>query len=238
MARQSVIQNQFTRGELSPRMRGRIDLEPYYQGAETLANVLPLPHGGIGGSPGLRYVAAATSAVNDPHLLPFVFNVSDAYVLEFCINSLRFFRNQGQIVANDITATISNGTFDSNITGWTEQSTGAATIAHDAANSRLQLNGNGSDVAIAEQAITITETTTNHVIRFAVYGASNSGAIKLRIGSSSGATDIVNDVSMKAGWHCYEFDPASNWKTLCTSRSYCFTNELSIEVDIEVPPVG
>jgi len=46
MARPCVIQNQFTRGELSPLVNGRIDLEQYYQGAATVLHWLPLPHGG------------------------------------------------------------------------------------------------------------------------------------------------------------------------------------------------
>ncbi len=46
MPRTSVLQNQFTRGELSPKMTGRVDLERYYQGARTIPNFLPVSHGG------------------------------------------------------------------------------------------------------------------------------------------------------------------------------------------------
>ena len=58
MPRTSVLQNQFTRGELSPKMNGRVDLEQYYQGVQTMVNFLPVSHGGASGRPGTRYVAS------------------------------------------------------------------------------------------------------------------------------------------------------------------------------------
>src|SRR3546814_3283053 len=44
--------------------------------------------------------------------------------------SFRFFRNKGQIVVPPTDAAIGNGSFDSNIVGWSSLSTGAALIDH------------------------------------------------------------------------------------------------------------
>ena len=208
MPRSTLLQNQFTRGELSPRMKGRVDLDQYFQGAQTQVNFLSLPHGGATGRPGSVYVAEVRSSSSSQRLLDFIFSTSDAYVLEFCNQTIRFFRNRGQIVSADTDASITNGTFDSGITGWTDQSTGVATIAHDASNLTLQLNGNGSDIAIAEQAPTTTSTGTEHVLRFDVIGASTSGLVKVRIGSTSGGVDYLAETSFKNGYHCIAFTPA------------------------------
>jgi hypothetical protein len=99
----SPIQNQFNAGELSPRLYARTDLAQYAQGCRTLENFLPLPHGGATRRGGTRHVAAVKSAAHPPRLIPFIFNASDAYVLELghdgTAGYIRFFRDQGQIIS-------------------------------------------------------------------------------------------------------------------------------------------
>jgi len=51
------------------------------------------------------------------------------------------------------TQLLSNGTFASNITGWTDKSSGASNIAHDSSNQRMTMNGNA---ATARAHTTIT----------------------------------------------------------------------------------
>ncbi len=212
MTRSTVLQNQFTRGELSPRLKGRVDLEQYYQGAETQVNFLSLPHGGVTGRPGSRYVAEVGDPARPARLVGFVFSTSDAYVLEFGGNSMRVFRNRGQVVSADTDASIANGTFESGIAGWTDRSTGSASIGHDAANRRLTLNGAASSAAAAEQSVAIGAPyrSAAHVLRFDVAGATEAGAVLLRIGSTPGGTDIVDDASFGNGHHCHEFDPGGS----------------------------
>ena len=166
--------------------------------------------GGATARPGSVYVAEVKYSSKTPRLRPFIFSTSDAYTLEFGENSLRFFRNQGQIVVSDTDAAIANGEFTSGIASWTDQSTGAATISHDASNLTLQLNGNGSDIAIAEQAPTTTNTGTEHVLKFDVIGASTSGIVKVRIGSTSGGVEYLAETSFKNGYHCIAFTPAAS----------------------------
>jgi len=49
--------NNFTAGELSPRLYGRTDLAKYFNGCKTLHNMLVWPHGGVFRRPGTRFVA-------------------------------------------------------------------------------------------------------------------------------------------------------------------------------------
>ncbi len=46
MARVSPIQTNFTAGELSPRLEGRVDISKYFNGCRTLENMVIHPHGG------------------------------------------------------------------------------------------------------------------------------------------------------------------------------------------------
>ena len=59
MAKTRFIQNAFTSGVLSPLLKGRIDIEQYYQGLETATNWVLLPQGGIRRRPGTEFIQKA-----------------------------------------------------------------------------------------------------------------------------------------------------------------------------------
>jgi hypothetical protein len=61
MARVSSIVTNFQAGELSPRLEGRIDLQKYSAGAQTLQNMLVFPQGGITRRPGTYYAGSSKS---------------------------------------------------------------------------------------------------------------------------------------------------------------------------------
>ena len=47
MAKSFAIYTHFNTGELSDRLKGRVDLEKYKHGCETLENFIVLPEGGV-----------------------------------------------------------------------------------------------------------------------------------------------------------------------------------------------
>jgi hypothetical protein len=63
MAKSRFIQNNFVSGELSPLLRGRTDLQQYYQGCETADNVVIVPQGGLRRRPGTEFIAETTRNV-------------------------------------------------------------------------------------------------------------------------------------------------------------------------------
>src|SRR5690606_19892151 len=86
--------------------------------------------------------------------------------------------------------TITNGTFDSNITGWSDASAGTGTISHDAGNGRLSLNGGGAgNEAKARQTLSQMGTQP-YTLTFDVIGNS----VTVRVGSTSGGADLHNAV--------------------------------------------
>ena len=59
MAKSKFLQSSFVSGELSPLLKGRVDLEQYYQGISTGENVLIVPQGGLKRRAGTQHVDVA-----------------------------------------------------------------------------------------------------------------------------------------------------------------------------------
>jgi hypothetical protein len=129
MPRANPALEAFNSGELGGQLAARLDFRKYPFGAEVMRNFLPAVGGGMMRRPGSRYVATAADSSTAVRLVPFVYSTTQAYILEFQNGVMRFYRNQGQITVADTDAAVSNGTFDSNITGWDDNSSGSASIA-------------------------------------------------------------------------------------------------------------
>jgi len=89
--------NNFTSGEWSPLLRGRSDLEQYGHSAETIKNLLVIPYGGVTKVPGTYFVSEVKDNTKKVRLIPFEFNVTQAYILEFGNLYIRFYMDHGQI---------------------------------------------------------------------------------------------------------------------------------------------
>ncbi|MFQ5764955.1 MAG: hypothetical protein ACE5GT_08510 [Rhodospirillales bacterium] len=206
MPRVNDLRPALNAGELSPRMAARVDFNKYPAGAATVKNMIPLPQGGLMRRPGTRYVVPVKDESAKTRLLPFEFNTEQAYPVEAGNRYFRFIRNQGQITVADTDAAIANGTFDADIANWTDRSSGgvpAARIAWNSALGAMDLDRSGGGTAHAEQQVTNTSSTLN-VLKFRVLGAPGD-KIKLRVGTASTGTEIVNDVEFAVGYHAYSF---------------------------------
>ena len=98
MARIFQSFDSFTSGEVSPRLRGRVDLDQYNNGLRTLQNFTIQPHGGVSRRQGTTYVTAAKSNTNNIRLIPFEFSSQQAYILEVSAGTIRFYKPAGNIV--------------------------------------------------------------------------------------------------------------------------------------------
>lgn len=99
MAKFTHIQTNFTSGELTPRMKGRVDVARYQNGAEEIENAIVSVHGGAERRPGLRYLATAKfSGTKAARMIEYVFNRDQAYALEFDEGFIRFFTSTGAVI--------------------------------------------------------------------------------------------------------------------------------------------
>ena len=69
MAKSKFLQSSFVSGELSPLLKGRVDLDQYYQGMQTAENVLIVPQGGLKRRAGTQHVDTAENII-----APFIFS--------------------------------------------------------------------------------------------------------------------------------------------------------------------
>lgn len=87
----------FAAGELAPSLYGREDLAKYAVGLRTLKNFTVHPHGGVSNRAGMRYVAEAKYADKAVRLVPFEYSDTDAYLLEFGGEYVRFYKDGAQL---------------------------------------------------------------------------------------------------------------------------------------------
>lgn len=100
MPKITTAKQNFTAGELSPRLFGRTDLGRYDNGAQIIQNFIVQPHGGLTRRPGTRFVREVKTSANKTRLIPFQFNVEQAYILEFGNNYFRIFKDGGVVVSS------------------------------------------------------------------------------------------------------------------------------------------
>lgn len=98
MPRVTLMQTNFTAGEMSPRLLGRVDIARYSNGAKIIENAYPLVHGGVIRRPGSRFVTAAKFANKKARLIPYVFNRDQAYIIEFGDQYLRVYKDGAQVL--------------------------------------------------------------------------------------------------------------------------------------------
>lgn len=201
------FQASFNTGELSPRMQGRGDFNKFKSGASVVENLLALPQGGLTRRPGTRYVVEVKDSTAKCRLIDFVFSTTQAYIIEAGNAYFRFIRNQAQITAANISGSIANGTFTTDLNDWDDRDGGSGTSAHDATNGRMSLTPGGTavtDYARREQDVAVTNGDVCS-LRFTVLGGKAGDKIKLRVGTASEGTQIVNDVEFMQGYHVYTF---------------------------------
>lgn len=98
MPRVTLVQTNFTAGEMSPRLLGRVDIARYSNGAKTIENAYPLVHGGVIRRPGSRFITAAKFANKRARLIPYIFNRDQAYIIEFGNQYLRVYKDGAQVI--------------------------------------------------------------------------------------------------------------------------------------------
>ncbi|WP_368640582.1 hypothetical protein ABRZ04_05215 [Castellaniella ginsengisoli] len=98
MPKVSTIQTNFTAGEISPKVRGRVDVTRYQNGAALLENCLVDIYGGVRRAPGTEFIGPVADMACSSLLIPFVFNRDAAYHLEFSDGVMRVIRAGAGII--------------------------------------------------------------------------------------------------------------------------------------------
>ena len=73
----------FASGELSPNLNGRVDIQPYYQGAARIENFEIIPTGGIKRRVGTQRIAELSG---NNRIIPFIVDKNLVFIFEFALN--------------------------------------------------------------------------------------------------------------------------------------------------------
>ncbi|HCZ47992.1 MAG TPA: hypothetical protein DCZ11_03185 [Gammaproteobacteria bacterium] len=188
----------FNRGIISRRGLARVDLKRTALSAETMVNWMPRVLGSMSMRPGLGYLFTLPGATKT---VPFIFSASDTAAVHVSGEQTRVSVDDELVERPLVTAAFTNGTFTSDLTGWT--SVDAGTVNAWQTGGYLGLAGDGTNVARRRQAVTVNEPNVEHGVRVVVA----RGPLKIRIGSTSGGSEYLADTELNTGEHSFAFTP-------------------------------
>lgn len=202
-------------GEFSPKMRARSDFSRYPAGAEVLLNMLIDERGGIFRRPGTYYTGEVKDSAAASRLVDVIVDEDNAYMIEMADNVFRFNKDQGPLTVSSVATAIANGTFAANVTSWTDKDTGAGASAHSSffGSGSMVLNSGGTgatDIAWRQQTVTVAlaDQSTLHVLLFEV-GDLQNDFVYVRVGTSDGGAELIDDIKCYTGRHAIEFTPGT-----------------------------
>lgn len=195
----------FNRGRISPLALARTDFDRTAMSAEVMTNWLPRSLGAMTLRPGLEYTGATKSNAQSLSI-PFVYALDDTARIELTANLMRVWVDDVLVTRPSVTAAVTNGAFDSNLTGWTDADGAGATSAW-ATGGYMSLIGSGTAAAKRTQQVTVNEAGTVHALAIVV----NRGPVLIRVGSTSGGDEYVTETTLSTGYHNLAFTPSGNF---------------------------
>lgn len=103
MPKVDVIQTSFAGGEFGPSLFGRTDIAQYANACAIVQNFLPRPYGPAISMPGTTFIKEVKTSTKKTRLIKFIFNRTDAYVIEMGDLYFRFYTNGGIVVTTGTT---------------------------------------------------------------------------------------------------------------------------------------
>ncbi|MFC2251959.1 hypothetical protein ACETRX_20155, partial [Labrys portucalensis] len=87
----------FSRGELSPKLHSRADLEHFKTGLKECQNFMVMRQGGLTRRPGTQFVQEVKDSSRPARFIPFIFSASQAYMLVFNAGVFRVYALGGRV---------------------------------------------------------------------------------------------------------------------------------------------
>jgi hypothetical protein len=235
MPKQTNSQLSFNRGIISRLGIARVDLDRTRLSAETMTNWIPRVLGSMSIRPGRQYLGTTASNAR-AKAFPFVFSSTDTARLEITEGTMRVWVDDELVTRAAVTAAVTNGTFASDLTGWTDSDEAGAASAW-LTGGYMALLGTGTNAAIRDQPITVNEVGTQHAIRIVI----QRGPVILRVGSTSGGDEYITETTLGTGVHSLTLTPSGSFyirlmnRRLFTSLVDSVAIESSGTLELDVP---
>ena len=195
----------FNRGLLSSLAAARIDLERHGLSADTMFNWMPRLLGSMSLRPGLQYIGTTASNVKAKGIA-FVRATDTLARLDVTSAGLRIWIDDALVTRAAVSAAVTNGGFNTDVTGWTDNDESGAVSAW-LTGGYLSLIGTGSNAAIRTQQVTVGNAGTVHALRIVI----QRGPVILRVGSTAGGDDYINETTLGTGTHSLAFTPSGDF---------------------------
>lgn len=218
-------------GLVSKLALGRIDLARLKFAAEEQTNWFPRVVGPMMLRPGLEYVDAITDGAQ-AEIIPFVFNDTEQAQIQITTGSLKVRIDDVLITRPAVSTAIQSGEFNAD-TGWTLDDGNDIGITTPTAieGGYLKLHNLVlGRIASAAQAVAIApaDIGVEHAVRLFIIG----GSCEFRIGSSSGADDIMREITLGTGEFSLAFTPLVSTifiRIQVSQRRSCYIDRCVIE---------
>ena len=192
----------FNRGIISPLALARVDLDRLQLSAEIQTNWIPRVLGSMMLRPGLEYIYSLPG--KSLHI-PFIAATDDTAIIELSDELMRVSVDEQLITRPSVSASITNGLFNSDLTGWSDDDQSGATSAW-ATGGYMSLLGSGTNEARRSQQVTVSNPNVSHALRIVV----TRGPVVIRIGTSAG-DDSYLLATLLTGTHSLAFTPTGNF---------------------------
>lgn len=213
-------------GEISRYALARVDLAKPRIAAETQLNWMPHVLGPAMVRPGTAYEAATKSNLAGA-FVEFYVDASTTALLVLTDGVMRVLVNDVYVTRAVVSSAVTNGGFNTDLTGWTDNDEGTA-VSQWAAGGFLDLIGNGTDYAIRDQEITVGGGDAN--VEHALHILVTRGPIVVQIGTVSGDNSYF-EATLQTGSASLAFTPTGNfWIRLKANQNYTARiNEIEVE---------
>lgn len=219
MARPAIVA--FNRGRLSALALARTDFKRTALSAEIQTNWMPRSLGSMMLRPGAGYTGA-TRANLQSVTIPFIFSITDTARLEMTDGVMRVWVNDVPVSRIAVSTAITNGTFNTDLSGWTDLNDVGASSQW--ISGVMQLIGTGTGASRMQQQVSVAGLEAG--IRHALDIAISRGPVSIRVGSSAGGDEYISETTLRTGRHSLAFTPTGNFYV--TFFNY---NPYAVEVD-------
>lgn len=205
----------FNRGVVSDLSLARIDIARIQLSASQQTNWMPRTLGPMMLRAGLGYTGATKDNAFAKHV-PFIFSSSDLALIELTDEAIRIIIDDTPITRGSVSSAVTNGTFGSDISGWTDaDEAGAASTWLTGGYAKLV--GTGFNAAILRQEVTVAAGDQNdeHALRIVI----NRGPVLLRVGSAAGGDQYISETALGTGTHSLAFTPTGNFHIQIFNRN-------------------
>ena len=212
--RQDVAFLTFNRGIVSRLGLARLDIKRIGLSAQIMHNYLPRKLGPMSIRPGMKWLGTNYNNAKSKKL-PFIFSNSDKAIIELTDLNMRVWINDAVVTRPSVTSTLTNGTFNTDLSSWSDDDELGGTSTW-VAPGYMQLVGGGFAAAVRTQSVTVAggNIGVEHALRIVIA----RGPVTLRVGSTAGDDDYITETALDTGTHSLTLTPTGNFYIRLQSR--------------------